>query len=70
MTTPCISLKRPFMSGLKVHSGEADLAVSLPVGILLCTVRNLCSVWSKAGKMPLLPWAMARGMVQAEISWR
>lgn len=61
MTIPCISLKRPFMSGLKADRVEAGLAVDLCVVILRCAVHRLCSAWSKAGKMPFChePWLEA-----------
>ena len=69
MTIP-LSLKRPFMSGLKADREEAGLTEHLPAAILLGTTRGLCSVWSKPGKKPLLPRALSRGIVQGEISWR
>lgn len=50
MTIPCISLKRPFMSGLKADREEAGLAVSLPVASLPGAARCLCSVWARLEK--------------------
>ena len=58
------------MSGLKAVREEAGLTGHLPAAILLGAAHDLCSVWSKPGKMPLLPRALSRGTVQGEISWR
>ena len=69
MTIPQISLKRPFMSGLKADREEAGLTGHLPAAIL-GTAHDLFSVWSEPGKMPLLPGAWFRGIVQGEMSWR
>ena len=57
------------MSGLKADREEAGLTGHLPAAVL-GTAHGLFSVWSEPGKMPLLPGAWSRGIVQGEMSWR